>query len=810
MATKLNLIKSVVVEISMKKSIFSIMLVLSMLFSLSVPAFAADTTLLTSPNNNTGIQERYSEAGELMKSLGIMVGYTDGQLHLENNISRAEFVTVIIRTLGYDYLLGAAENKFTDVPDNHWAKDYIALANALGYVQGVGNNKFNPDANVTIVEAEAVLLRILGYGDLAAKIGWPNGYTIYSSQLGMLENISIYNSVAATRGHISQLIANTLEVPFYSYFNKEDKTENILTTYMGYDVLEGVITDTALTNSDLEYNEVKVEKGIYTIDNSMAPSFIGEEVVGYIDDNGKILYLNLVNDENIFGFVDSKSSKKIEVDDVDYTFAKEYDVCVNNKKASMSNVALNTLVKVVLDEDGDVSAVYAYKFDKTNLVISDITTKNIKAFTYGTSGTTQYSIKDKQVLVYKDGKFGDVDMLAEEDIASVIADGDSLFFYVSDHESITGTLDSLSSKGAKIDGKVVPFADRVTYSINNNDTVKNVTTLSDLSALLDLEIVAVLDHNGDIIHIYAERADESVSIGVVIDKYTSGSKFVEIYDFIDDEYEIYYYTNRTNRYNDEPVNFEDLKVLGVSEGFSLVEITYSDEEITTITELDLSAETTVEDFYKSSIKTSDGVYYIDDDTVIIKADEGVDNLTVIEWEDLKNTSVNEDVKVVIVEDEYGIEAEYVFITDGYEYIGNDIQYGVVTSFGWSIYGDFYEVHTLNGEETIYLKNDAPEDVVIGDVIAFRLNIDELAVDVREIAKTTDVITYIVDETYIEFENASDFYEINEDALVFDLLIDGDIDEQYSSVYELERGDTVSYVLNAKNEVVYIERIATAD
>lgn len=809
MATKLNFIKSVVVEISMKKSIFSIILAVSMLFSVSAPAFAADTTLMTSPTSIT-IQERYSEAGELMKSLGIMVGYTDGKLHLENNISRAEFVTVIIRTLGYDYLLGAAENKFTDVPDNHWAKDYIALANALGYVQGIGDNKFNPDANVTIVEAEAVLLRILGYGDLAAKIGWPNGYTIYSSQLGMLENINIYNSVPATRGHISQLIANTLEVPFYNYFNKNENTKNILTTYMGYDVLEGNITDTALTNSDLEYNEVKVEKNIYTINDSMAPAFIGEEVVGYINDKGEILYLNLVNDETVFGFVDSKSSKKIEVDDEDYSFAKEYDVFVNNKKASLANVSLNDLVKVVLDKDYDVSAIYAYDFDKENLVISDIGTKNIKTTAYGTSGSTQYNIKDKQILVYKDGKFGNIELLVEEDVVSVISSGDSLFFYVSDHESITGTLDSLSSKGAKIDGKVVPFADKVTYSINNNETVKNVTSLSDMSALLDLEVVAVLDHNGDIIHIYAERADESVSIGIVIDKYTSGNKFVEIYDFVDDEYEIYHYTSRTNRYNDDPVAFDELKVLGNEEGFSLVEITYSDEEITTITELDLSAEVIVEDFYKSSIKTSDGVYYIDNDTVIIKADEGVDNLSVVDWEDLKNTSVNEEVKVVIVEDKYGIEADYVFITDGYEYIGNDIQYGLVTSFGWSIYGDFFEIQTMNGEETIYLKNAAPENIEIGDVISYRLNIDELAVDVREITKTTDVIAYIVDEEYIEFTNSENFFEINEDVLVFDLLIDGEIDEQESSVYELERGDTVSYVLNAKNEVIYIERIDTAD
>ena len=102
------------------KKIFSLILALSLIFSLGVPAFAADK--LTTPNldvsaNSQLIETKYKEVGELMKSLGIMVGYTDGELHLARNITRAEFVTTVIRTLKYDFMLGASENKFVDVPN---------------------------------------------------------------------------------------------------------------------------------------------------------------------------------------------------------------------------------------------------------------------------------------------------------------------------------------------------------------------------------------------------------------------------------------------------------------------------------------------------------------------------------------------------------------------------------------------------------------------------------------------------------------------------------------------------------------------
>ena len=790
----------------LKKSIISMAMAATMLLSTAVPCFAAETNYVSSAPTIASIENQYAEAGEKMKDLGIMAGYTDGKLHLENTITRAEFVTMLIRTLGYDNMLGLVENKFTDVPDTHWAKDYIALANALGYVQGIGNDQFSPDSNVTMVQAEAVLLRILGYGDFAAAIGWPNGYTIYASRLGMTKNINIFNNTPATRGHVAQLIDNSLTVPYYG--SDEDDNYNILTSNLDLQFVEGTVTDTALTSSNLEYNEIKIGSKVYTSKKDNIALYVGEEVEAYMNDNKEIIFVNFESDDNFYGFIDEIDSKKLETEKDSAKFASNVTVYLNNASSSRSVLKAGMFVKVLLNEDGKIDTIHAYDFDKVGATVTDITEKAVKVKSY-TGSTTQYNISNKQILVVKDNVISDISALSENDIVSIIYDSDLVWFYVTEDNTIFGTLKSLSSKGIKIDNELYELADSVTYSINNNDTVKTASRLSDLSPLLGLDVTVVLDAENKVVHVYAKRADENASIGIVVDKYHTDKQYVEIFDINTNDYETYYYTSKTNRYNDEPIDFEDLVVYGDG-AFSFVEITYSDNSITTITPLDVNAETTITKIYSSSIKTANGTYYVNKDTVILKADEGADEISVIDWSEIKNASVNNDVKVIVVTGENDVYAEYIVITDGYELIGNDIEYGVVVSVGSSLSGDFYEVDTLDGEKTITLKHDAPAGITVGDVITFRMNIDEFAVDVNEVALTVDNISYIIDDEYIEFAELNDYYVINEDCIVIDTTVDGDYYDTKADIHDLENGQKVAYIINNDEEIVYIAIIETVE
>lgn len=98
---------------------------------------------------------------EIMDALlsGDMKGVGGEYFEPDRGITRAEFVTLILRKLNID-IDEALPNKFTDTAA-HWAKNEIATAEKHGIVFGSGNRKFLPDKTVTRREACSILRRAL-------------------------------------------------------------------------------------------------------------------------------------------------------------------------------------------------------------------------------------------------------------------------------------------------------------------------------------------------------------------------------------------------------------------------------------------------------------------------------------------------------------------------------------------------------------------------------------------------------------------------------------------------------------------------
>lgn len=75
---------------------------------------------------------------------GLVTG--DGSsLRLSDNISRAEFVAVIVRLLDID---ASYKNVFSDVSENSWYSSYVTAASELGIISGF-DGRFMPDNNIT-------------------------------------------------------------------------------------------------------------------------------------------------------------------------------------------------------------------------------------------------------------------------------------------------------------------------------------------------------------------------------------------------------------------------------------------------------------------------------------------------------------------------------------------------------------------------------------------------------------------------------------------------------------------------------------
>ena len=117
----------------------------------------------------------YNNAVSTLSKAGILNGYEDGSFQPNGNITRAEFATIAARFFEATY---EGEDLFPDIED-HWARDYINQAAHAGIVNGYPNGTFQPQENITRAEAMTIVNRTLDrHPDadhfLADMITWPD------------------------------------------------------------------------------------------------------------------------------------------------------------------------------------------------------------------------------------------------------------------------------------------------------------------------------------------------------------------------------------------------------------------------------------------------------------------------------------------------------------------------------------------------------------------------------------------------------------------------------------------------------------
>lgn len=128
-------------------------------------------------NDYTDVAEGdwYNNAVSTLSKAGILNGYEDGSFQPNGNITRAEFATIAARFFEATY---EGEDLFPDIKD-HWARDYINQAAHAGIVNGYPNGTFQPQENITRAEAMTIVNRTLDrHPDadhfLADMITWPD------------------------------------------------------------------------------------------------------------------------------------------------------------------------------------------------------------------------------------------------------------------------------------------------------------------------------------------------------------------------------------------------------------------------------------------------------------------------------------------------------------------------------------------------------------------------------------------------------------------------------------------------------------
>ena len=162
-----------------------------------------------------------AEAVTVLTALDVLGGYPDGSFKPEGNITRAEAAAVICRImLGADVAesLSTATAPFADVKATNWAAGYIAYLKNLGVISGIGNNKFNPQGNVTVGEFAKMLLGAAGIDGQFTGSSWLINVSVAAQKANILSNKDVVTN-AATRDAVAGYTLNTL---FYTENGKQD------------------------------------------------------------------------------------------------------------------------------------------------------------------------------------------------------------------------------------------------------------------------------------------------------------------------------------------------------------------------------------------------------------------------------------------------------------------------------------------------------------------------------------------------------------------------------------------------------------
>lgn len=100
----------------------------------------------------------YNNAVSTMVNAGVITGYNDGTFRPSDPITRAEFATIAARFLSDPYSL---QDRFYDT-EGHWAEVYINRAAEVGWINGYNDGSFRPNQAITRAEAMTLVNAVLG------------------------------------------------------------------------------------------------------------------------------------------------------------------------------------------------------------------------------------------------------------------------------------------------------------------------------------------------------------------------------------------------------------------------------------------------------------------------------------------------------------------------------------------------------------------------------------------------------------------------------------------------------------------------
>lgn len=95
---------------------------------------------------------------DILAKDNVVVGYPDGTFHPDQPVTKAEFVTMVIKALWQQNYDHEQIYYYKDVPLDHWAYQMIQIATDFDLLTGYPDGYFKPDENLKKAEAVSIVI----------------------------------------------------------------------------------------------------------------------------------------------------------------------------------------------------------------------------------------------------------------------------------------------------------------------------------------------------------------------------------------------------------------------------------------------------------------------------------------------------------------------------------------------------------------------------------------------------------------------------------------------------------------------------
>ena len=402
-----------------------------------VLAFACAFTMFAGAAFTDSADIKATDAVNMLSSLGVITGYTDGSYQPNKVVTRAEMAKMIFVVRNNKIDDSAYQSNYSKLTDisNHWAKGYIKFCESQGIIAGKGNNKFDPDSPVTGVEAAKMLLVVSGYdSDKAGLTGsaWRTNVLKYAGAAGILDDVNSALEQGLPRQYAAQMIYNTLDVNRVKWSKDSESFDDVLNggvketvghAYMGLTKSTGTLVTVKKDTLALDTNTIdgaesdaistSTKNGVVSYKYADKFTKVSEDYTSLLGQKVKVLFKD-GKTNSVLGVYPTSDNTAYTVNqaDVDTDASK---IKVNNTKLSLDSNGATVYVDGV--ETGKWTKAADFKDEKSADVLTlidsdddnDIDTVYVKTYTVGkvTYASSSSIIVNGKTYKYDDENIAD-------------------------------------------------------------------------------------------------------------------------------------------------------------------------------------------------------------------------------------------------------------------------------------------------------------------------------------------------------------------------------------------------------------------